>query len=200
MTRNFLNVASARRTIYALGKSVKITKAEIETIIKDAVKFAPSAFNSQTVRAVLLFNKRHDELWDIVMDCLGAKIVDKDAKQRFLSKIGTFKAAYGTILYFTDSTIVKQYERQYSLYAPNFQDWSEQAQGNTNYAVWLALHDNGIGASLQHYNPVIDDAVRTAYNIPEHWILRAQMPFGSIETSTGTKTFVADSERFMVLS
>jgi predicted oxidoreductase (fatty acid repression mutant protein) len=54
--------------------------------------------------------------------------------------------------------------------------------------------------SMQHYNPVIDAAVRKAYSIPEHWILRAQMPFGSIEAGTGDKTFIADSERFMVLS
>jgi predicted oxidoreductase (fatty acid repression mutant protein) len=200
MTRTFLNLASARRTIYALDKKVKISKAEIEAIIKDAVKFAPSAFNNQSVRAVLLFDKRHDELWDIVVDCLGAKIVDEDAKQKFLSKIGAFKAAYGTILYFTDSSVVKQYEQRFPSYAANFRDWSEQAQGNANYAVWLALHDNGIGASLQHYNPVIDDAVRKAYAIPEHWVLRAQMPLGSIEAGAGDKTFIADSERFMVLS
>jgi predicted oxidoreductase (fatty acid repression mutant protein) len=134
------------------------------------------------------------------VDCLGAKIVHEDARQQFVSKIGTFKAAYGTILYFTDGSIVKQYEHQYASYAPNFRDWSEQAQGNANYAVWLALHDNGLGASLQHYNPVIDNAVSKAYNIPEHWILRAQMPFGSIEASAGDKSFIADSGRFMVLS
>jgi predicted oxidoreductase (fatty acid repression mutant protein) len=199
-TTNFSNLASTRRTIYALGKNIKIAQADIETIIKDAVKFAPSAFNNQTVRAVLLFNERHDELWDIVVECLGAQIADENIKQRFLAKIGAFKAAYGTILYFTDTASVKQSEEQNPAYAANFRDWSEQAQGNANYAVWLALHENGIGASLQHYNPIIDDSVRKAYRIPEHWILRAQMPFGSIEAGAGDKTFIADNERFMVLS
>jgi predicted oxidoreductase (fatty acid repression mutant protein) len=200
MTKSFLNLASTRRTIYALGKNVKISNHEINALIKDAVKFAPSAFNSQTVRAALLFNQRHDELWDIVVDCLSAKIADENAKQKFLSKISAFKAAYGTVLYFTDDSTVKQYEQQYPSYAAYFQDWSEQAMGNANYAVWLALLEEGIGASLQHYNPVIDDAVHKAYKIPERWILRAQMPFGSIEVGAGKKTFIADSERFMVLS
>jgi predicted oxidoreductase (fatty acid repression mutant protein) len=200
MTKSFLNLASARRTIYALGKKVAASNQEIETIVKDAVKFAPSAFNGQTVRAAILFNKKHDELWDIVVDCLSGKIVDKEAKQKFLAKIGAFKAAYGTVLYFTDSSIVKQHEETFPAYAANFHDWSEQAQGNANYAVWLALHENGIGASLQHYNPVIDAAVRKAFKTPEHWTLRAQMPFGSIEAGAGDKAFIADSERFMVLS
>ncbi|WP_235899137.1 hypothetical protein [Suipraeoptans intestinalis] len=36
----------------------------------------------------------------------------------------------------------------------------------------------GIGASLQHYNPVIDDMVRERYKLPKTYRLVAQMPFG----------------------
>ncbi|MDR3275992.1 MAG: nitroreductase family protein [Treponema sp.] len=200
MKQDFINLASARRTIYALGKNVTMPQAGLETIIRDALKFAPSAFNSQSVRAVLLLNKRHDELWALVADCLAAKIADEQARQKFVSKIAAFKAAFGTILYFTDSACIKHYEQQFPSYAANFRDWSEQAQGNANYAVWLALYENGIGASLQHYNPVIDDAVRKAYETPDHWVLRAQMPFGSIESGPGDKTFIPGDKRLMVLA
>jgi len=200
MTKDFLKMASGRRSVYALGKKVLMGERDIELIIKDAVSYAPSAFNNQTVRAVLLFNRRHDELWDIVVGCLSGAIVDEGARQKFTAKIDAFKAGYGTVLFFTDGSVVKRYERQYAAYADSFRDWSEQAQGNANYAVWLALHDNGLGASLQHYNPVIDDAVRKAFTIPEQWVLRAQMPFGSIEAPAGDKSFIADEERFMVLS
>ena len=40
------------------------------------------------------------------------------------------------------------------------------------------LEDAGMGASLQHYNPLIDDEVRKAWNLPGDWKLVAQMPFG----------------------
>ena len=40
-----------------------------------------------------------------------------------------------------------------------FPIWSEQASGIVQFAVWTALAEAGISASLQDYNPVVDDAV-----------------------------------------
>ena len=48
------------------------------------------------------------------------------------------------------------------------------------HSIWLALRELDIGANLQHYNPVIDAAVRELFDIPEDWVLLAQMPFGNI--------------------
>jgi predicted oxidoreductase (fatty acid repression mutant protein) len=76
--------------------------------------------------------------------------------------------------------------------------WSEQASGMAQFAVWAALADAGIGASLQHYNPLIDAAVAARWDIPSSWKLRAQMPFGSNEKPFGEKTFIGDAERFKV--
>ena len=42
------------------------------------------------------------------------------------------------------------------------------------------LEDAGMGASLQHYNPLSDDEVRKAWNLPGDWKLVAQMPFLSL--------------------
>lgn len=46
------------------------------------------------------------------------------------------------------------------------------------FAVWTALEDAGFGANLQHYNPIIDNAVRERFSFPKNWRLIAQMPFG----------------------
>lgn len=102
-------------------------------------------------------------------------------------------------MYFTDMNIVHQFENDFALYADNFYDWSEQGQGNAQFAVWTALAENGLGANLQHYNPLIDDEVRAAFNIPDSWKLRAEMDFGSIEAPAGDKEFMADDDRFKVL-
>ena len=50
------------------------------------------------------------------------------------------------------------------------------------YNIWTGLANLNLGASLQHYNPVIDEAVRTKYNLPESWRMYAQMPFGGINS------------------
>lgn len=41
------------------------------------------------------------------------------------------------------------------------------------YYVWMALETHGLGANLQHYNPLIDDEVKKTFDLPEHWILKA---------------------------
>ena len=46
--------------------------------------------------------------------------------------------------------------------------------------IWTGLRALGIGANVQHYNPVIDDAVKKLFNVPENYVLVAQMPFGGI--------------------
>ncbi len=95
--------------------------------------------------------------------------------------------------------VVHQFENDAPLYADNFADWAEQGQGHATFAVWTALAENSIGANLQHYNPLIDDQVAKAFNIPSSWKLRAQMDFGSIEAAAGDKEFMDDADRFKVL-
>ena len=75
-------------------------------------------------------------------------------------KIDGFRTAAGTILYFYDDAVVKGLQEQFPLYAPNFPVWANQSNGMLQLAVWTGLRELGVGANLQHYNPVIDDAVR----------------------------------------
>jgi len=198
MESKFIELQANRRTIYALGKNVNESHADLVTLIETAIKNAPSAFNNQTTRAVILFNQYHDQLWDMTAYRLKSEVPTEAAYQKTVAKLNGFKAAYGTILYFTDTAVVKQNETDFPLYAANFADWSEQAQGNAQYSVWTALAENGIGANLQHYNPLIDEQVAKAYDIPANWRLRGQMPFGSIEAPAGEKEFMADADRFKV--
>ena len=40
------------------------------------------------------------------------------------------------------------------------------------------LESAGLGASLQHYNPLIDEEVRKRWDLPPAWALISQIPFG----------------------
>ena len=57
MKSEFNNLLAKRRSIYALGDNVKESLENIYTLIKDTVRNSPTAFNSQTVRTVVLFGK-----------------------------------------------------------------------------------------------------------------------------------------------
>ena len=65
-------------------------------------------------------------------------------------------------------------------------------------AVWTALAEAGVGASLQHYNPLIDEQVKKEFNLPASWKLVAQMPFGTFTGKDGDKPYIPLSERLRI--
>lgn len=194
---SFTDLRTKRRSIYALGRQVTQTPEAWYDVVKSAVKQSPTSFNNQSVRAVVLMGDAHEKLWDMTAQRLQQEVPDEAAYQQTLAKINhAFKAGFGTVLFYTDTDVVKMYKEQIPLYAENFYDWSEQGHGMAEYATWLALTEAGLGASLQHYNPLIDEAVAAAFDIPDNWRLRAQMPFGSIEAAASEKDMMSDAERF----
>ncbi|MFW2160078.1 nitroreductase family protein [Acinetobacter beijerinckii] len=192
---NFLNSIKARRTIYAIGKNVSVDQATIEETIREAVKQSPSSFNSQTSRVVTLFGESHTNFWNIVRETL-RKIVPFEAFEGTNAKIDSFSAGFGTALFYEDQDVVKALQEQFALYADNFPVWSEHSTAIAQFATWTALSEIGIGASLQHYNPIVDAEVAETFDIPSNWKLRAQLVFGSIEAAAGEKTYMDDAARF----
>lgn len=178
MERKLKEALAHRRSYYSLTNKSSISDREIEDIVKFAVKHVPSAFNSQSTRLVLLLGEQHVKLWNIVKDTL-QKIVSQEAFKATENKIDkSFLAGYGTVLFFEDQTIVEGLQKAFPLYHEKFPVWSEQTSAMHQLAVWTMLEDAGFGASLQHYNPLIDEAVIREWKLPENWILNAQMPFG----------------------
>ncbi len=198
MKTELLDLQKNRRTIYALGRNVEQSQDELANFIKASIKEAPSAFNSQSTRAVILFNDNQDKIWDITLDNLKPHLKSDDALKATTDKINGFKNGYATILFFTDMDVVHGLEKNFPAYADNFYDWSEQAQGNAQYAVWTGLAENGLGANLQHYNPLIDEDVAKEFDIPANWRLRAEMVFGSVEAPAQAKDYMDDEDRFKV--
>ena len=192
---SFLDHIKQRRTIYAVGKNVALTPEKIESVIKEAVNHSPSAFNSQTSRIVTLFGDSHLQFWNIVRETL-RKIVPEAAFEGTNAKINSFAAGYGTVLFYEDQDVVKSLQEQFALYADNFPVWSEHSSAIAQFSVWTALSEHNIGASLQHYNPIVDAEIAEIFDIPANWKLRAQLVFGSIEAPAGEKTFMAEADRF----
>ncbi|WP_430371204.1 nitroreductase family protein [Stenotrophomonas geniculata] len=193
-----LDSFAKRRTQYAIGKNLLLSHAEIADIIKEAVQLAPSAFNSQSSRALILFGQQSNTFWQLVESAL-QPLVTPEAFEQTAKKLSGFAAGVGTVLFFEDQDVVEQLQEQFVLYADNFPVWSEHSTGIAQFAVWCALSDAGVGASLQHYNPLVDDAVRKEWNIPASWKLRAQMPFGSNEADFPAKTYMDEAKRFIVV-
>lgn len=92
---------------------------------------------------------------------------------------GAFTDFLSQILFYEDPDPVDQLKRNIAQYAEHFGTWSEQTNAMNQFAVWTALDAEGLGANLQHYNPLIDQRVADEWKIPQTWALRAQLVFGN---------------------
>jgi uncharacterized protein len=194
---HFMDAVKQRRTFYGIGKEIGVKDERIQEIIQDAVLHTPSAFNSQSARVVVLFRGHHDKLWNITKAVL-SKIVPPDSFTATEEKINSFGAGYGSILYFEDMGVIEELRNKFPSYKDNFPIWSQQSSGMLQYVIWTALENEGLGASLQHYSPIIDEDVKREWNIPDTWKLIAQMPFGQPTSAPGTKEFLPLETRIKV--
>jgi uncharacterized protein len=192
---HMIELLKKRRTQYSLGNKLPLSEAEVDGLIREVIRHTPSSFNSQSSRAVILFGEQSTSLWRLVKETLRA-IVPAASFDATNAKIDRFAAGAGTVLFFEDQETIRDLKIKFPSYAEQFPVWSEQSAGMAQLAVWTALANVGIGASLQHYNPLIDASVAARWNIPESWTLRAQMPFGSNEAPFAEKTFMSDELRF----
>lgn len=198
MPNKFIEMMKERRTIYSIDGSLPISQAKLITLVKEAVKEAPSSFNSQTSRVVILFGDEHKKLWHNIIKETLREIVAKELFSTTEKKIDSFAAGAGTVLFFEEQNVIQELQQKFSLYADHFPIWSEQSSGMAQYAVWASLAQEKVGASLQHYNPIIDEKVHASWNIPDSWKLRAQLVFGAIKQPANEKTYIDDDIRFKV--
>ena len=183
----FIEALKKRRSYYKIDRDIPVSEDKILETINDAVRHVPDANNMQSQRVVVALGEHQDRLWDAVYDAFGGKVKRE--------KIDSFKSGYGTVLFYYDEKTVASAMEKHPRYAENYPIWANQSNGMLQHAIWVALRSLGLGASLQHYNPVIDDALRELFDVPEDWVLLAQMPFGNILEEPAAKAKLELSER-----
>lgn len=198
MEQSLKTAIQNRRTYYSIGKGAPVSDERIGRIVAETIVSVPSAFNSQSARTAVLFGDAHDRLWDITLTTL-RRIVPAEAFERTEQKIQSFAAGHGTVLYFDDTAVTDKFAKQFAAYRDNFPVWAQQANGMLQFAVWTALEQEGLGASLQHYNPLIDDEVKKTFGLPETWKLIAEMPFGEPTDKPGEKQVQPADERMRII-
>ena len=188
MSRNFIEAVAHRRSYYHLNSKALVDDNIVVGIMDELLTTVPSPFNVQSARMVLLLDEQHHELWRIVLETL-RHITPPERFERTKAKVErAFMAGHGTILFYEDEDALNHMRENFPLYADKVATWSEQSSGMLQFAMWTALEDMGYGASLQHYNPLIDKVVAERWLINPDWRLIAQMPFGAPLDSPAHRT------------
>lgn len=185
-----LETLQARRTYYNINKELPVAPEKVVELVEQATELVPDAFNMKSSRVVVALGAQHDALWDTIYDVFEGQVSRE--------KIDSFKAGYGTVLYFIDQPTVERLQGQFPIYADRFPHWAAQSAGMLQISIWEGLRELGVGASLQHYNPVINEAVQKLFDLPSTWVLDAQMPFGGIEAEPDAKEKEDIRERVVI--
>lgn len=180
-----------RRSHYDINRNLPVDESEVFDLVEKATELVPDAFNMKSSRVIVVTGEKQDQLWDNIYEVFEGKVSRE--------KIDSFKNGYGTILYFYDKDVIKSLQNQFELYADKFPDWASQSSGMLQISIWSGLKELGIGASLQHYNPVIDNMVREMFDLPDSYSLNAQMPFGGINSNPPEKEKEDISKRVRIV-
>ncbi|MEA4879901.1 MAG: nitroreductase family protein [Synergistaceae bacterium] len=195
--KTFFEAVRDRRSIYGLSKESPVPDSRLREMISIAVKHAPSAYNSQSARVVLLLGEHHDRFWNMVKKVLRKKVSPEKFPQTE-EKIESFRNGYGTILFFEDQEVVEELQHKFPLYAERFGLWSQHSSGMLQFILWTGLESEGLGASLQHYSNLVEDEVKKEWSLPRKWHLLAQMPFGMPTVEPDEKEFEPLDKRIKI--
>ena len=183
---------AGRRSYYRIHKNLPVPTGQVERLVKELSELVPDAFDMKSSCVILLLGNKHDDFWDLVYDTFGGKVARE--------KIDSFKMGAGTVLYFYDEKVIDHMKETFPTYAENFSVWANQSSGMLQLSIWTGLRELGIGATVQHYNPVIDEAVKKRFGLPERYRMVAQMPFGGIGEEPAPKEKEDISLRVQIIS
>lgn len=118
MASNFLDAVKARKSLYTLTGDSPIPDSKIQEIVEFAILHAPSTYNVQSARAVILFGEQHAKLWDIALKHMESALEGSPMKPNVVSRIALHRASHGTVLWFEDQDTLKALAEKSPLIQP----------------------------------------------------------------------------------
>lgn len=108
--------------MYNLSSKTTIPDSRIQEIVETAVKHAPSCYNIQSARAVLLLKEQHVKLWQLVTKHMTVALASLDAavQNRVSDRLEGYRASYGTVLWFEDQVALDKLKEKNPMAVPMF--------------------------------------------------------------------------------
>lgn len=189
----FFEAIKNRRSIRVLEDVAVVPDEKVIDIVKLALDHAPTAFNGQETRVVILFGEHHKALWN------DAEIIAREKKRgnfsRIEERINGFRNGHGTILFFQDREVIERFQKEMPQLHQELEEWGHQNQGILQYAIWTGLESVGYAASLQH----MEIKINPEWNVPPNWKLIAQMPFGKQAQPLSEKKIIPAEKKLIVI-
>lgn len=192
-----MDVIEKRRSNYDLGNNLEISKKDLINLLRKIIYYAPSPFNVQSSKIVLLNKKSHHLLWTTVVEEFLKKNNNGDLLDSDKARIKREDKAYGTILFYKDEQIIEEFKEKLDDYEKRELDgWCTEESAMLQMNIWNELRLKNIGAHLVHFDN-IDEEISVAFDINKKYKLVAIMVIGSIVQEAAVKPKKDIDKRFI---
>jgi len=192
-----MDVIEKRRSNYDLGNNLEISKKDLINLLRKIIYYAPSPFNVQSSKIVLLNKKSHHLLWTTVVEEFLKKNNNGDLLDSDKAIIKREDKAYGTILFYKDERVIEEFKEKLDAYEQKSLDsWCIEESAMLQMNIWNELRLRNIGAHIVHFDD-IDEEVSVAFDIDKNYKLVAMMVFGNIIQEAAVKPKKDIDKRFI---
>ena len=192
-----MDVIEKRRSNYDLGNNLEISKKDLINLLRKIIYYAPSPFNVQSSKIVLLNKKSHHLLWTTVVEEFLKKNNNGDLLDSDKARIKREDKAYGTILFYKDELVIEEFKEKLDAYEQKSLDsWCIEESAMLQMNIWNELRLRNIGAHIVHFDD-IDEEVSVAFDIDKNYKLVAMMVFGNIIQEAAVKPKKDIDKRFI---
>ena len=171
----FIELLAKRRSIRKL-RSGPFPRAARERLY-EAVRLTPAAYNLPPWRAVFI-DERRREFWDVIESAFRSGL-SGDRLERFLTRLDGYRGGLGAVLFYEDISVHDRLKAAWSLTDRQTAAFIQQSLGMAQLSLWLALTQEGLATSLQHWDWLVERQVGEFLGVsPEQQHLAVVMPFG----------------------
>ena len=173
-----MDVIEKRRSNYDLGNNLEISKKDLINLLRKIIYYAPSPFNVQSSKIVLLNKKSHHLLWTTVVEEFLKKNNNGDLLDR-------------------DERVIEEFKEKLDAYEQkSLNSWCIEESAMLQMNIWNELRLRNIGAHIVHFDD-IDEEVSVAFDIDKNYKLVAMMVFGNIIQEAAVKPKKDIDKRFI---
>lgn len=150
---------------------------ETLTRLGEAVQRTPAAFNLAPWHVVIVRDERA-AFWDVIEAGFRAGL-SEDRLERYLDRLAGFRDGAGAILIYEDQTVLPKLRDAWQISESQAHAFVQQGIGMVQLALWLALTNDGLATSLQHWDWLVEARLAEFTGIPtDRFKLSAIMPIG----------------------
>ncbi len=170
-----LSLLERRRSIRRLQPG-PFSEASLQRIL-EAIRLTPAAYNLPPWHVVLVHQERA-AFWELVERAFLERL-EGDRLERYLDRLAGFRSGVAVALVYENVSVRRQLAEAWQISIEEAGGYAEQGLGMVQLALWLALTAEGLVASLQHWDWLIEEPLIDFVRLPaDRYRLVATMPIG----------------------